>query len=93
MDKIELTKEEQYKVWHHAAELFERRALQVGYKEGSKKRREMQLEMFIGAVAAIDFLTGAQETGQTTCPPVVLFAGLRGDDISPEHFKPKNTEI
>ena len=86
MKKIELTTEEQYEIWHYVAEAFERRAEKVGYKKGSKKRREMQLESFIGAIQAIDFLLGAEETGQTCCPPAVFFSGMRGDDISPKDF-------
>jgi hypothetical protein len=92
MKKMEFTKEELYKIWLYVAESFERRSISCGYKAGSKKRREMQLEYFIGAVQAIDCLTGAQETNQTCCPPVVLFSGIRGDDITPEDFKPKTTE-
>lgn len=61
-------------VWH-------RRAKAQGYNPNSKKARELQAEFLIGMAAALDVINDAEETGESTISPRVLFAIMRGDYI------------
>lgn len=62
------------KVWHA-------RAKAQGYNPKSKKARELQTEFLFSMVAALDVLTDAETTGESSISPRVLFSVMRGDYI------------
>jgi hypothetical protein len=62
------------KVWHA-------RAKAQGYNPKSKKARELQAEFMFGMVAALDVLTDAETTGESSISPRVMFSVMRGEYI------------
>ena len=60
-------------------EQWKSRARTQCYKPGSVLYRRAELEFFVGAMAAIEAVTG--DTG-SNCPPQWVIAGMRGDPIA-----------
>jgi len=54
------------------------RAKTQGYRAGSVRYQRAELEFFVGAMAAMEVLTGDPST---SCPPRWVIAGMRGDPI------------
>jgi hypothetical protein len=54
------------------------RAKTQGYRPGSIRYQRAELEFFVGAMAAMEALTGDPST---SCPPRWVIAGMRGDPI------------
>ncbi len=63
---------------HIEAQWRTRRKTQ-GYKPGSVLHRQAELEFFVGAMAAMEALTG--DRGMS-CPPRWVIAGMRGEPIA-----------
>ncbi|MBN8523899.1 MAG: hypothetical protein J0M02_01045 [Planctomycetes bacterium] len=57
-------------------EQWKSRARTQGYKPGSNRYRQAELEFFVGAMAAIEAVTG------NPSPPRWVIAGMRGDPIA-----------
>jgi len=55
------------------------RAQTQGYKPGSARYRRAELEFFVGAMTAMEAITGDPAT---SCPPAWVIAGIRGDPIA-----------
>ena len=54
------------------------RAKTQGYRPGSDRYLRAELEFFVGAMAAMEALTGDPSE---SCPPRWVIAGMRGDPI------------
>lgn len=54
------------------------RAKTQGYRPGSVRYQRAELEFFVGAMAAMEALTGDPAV---SCPPRWVIAGMRGDPI------------
>lgn len=57
-------------------EQWKSRARTQGYRPGSVRYRQAELEFFVGAMAAIEAITGDPS------PPRWVIAGMRGDPIA-----------
>jgi hypothetical protein len=62
-------------------ETWHKRAKAQNYKPDSKKAKELQAEFLFGMFAALDVLTDAETTGESSISPRVLFSVMRGDYI------------
>lgn len=60
---------------------WEGRRMAQGYKKTSKKTLDLQYEFLLGMVAALDVLTNAEETGESSISPKIMFSIMRGDYI------------
>ena len=80
--KPKLTIEQCREIENKVLNVWHRRAKAQGYNPNSKKSRELQAEFLIGMAAALDVINDAEETGESTISPRVLFAIMRGDYIA-----------
>ncbi len=64
----------------HIEAQWRTRARAQGYRSGSQRYQRAELEFFVGAMAAMEALTGDPAA---SCPPRWVIAGMRGDPIVP----------
>lgn len=77
---LEITKEQ-----HNALiDKFEARAAEFGWK--GKKKVEMQLNFFLGAISIIDTMNASDKS---CIHPMIYFSGMRGDLIERYDLKPE----
>lgn len=60
---------------------WERRAKVQGYNKTKQKTKDLQAEFLLGMTAALDVLTLAEESGQSSISPRILFSIIRGEYI------------
>lgn len=84
MNKIEFTDE----LHNSLVDLCTARAALRGYKIGGKRFLDLQCEIFVSAVATIDFLNGSPD--QSCITPRVYFSIFRGELI--EKIKQESSE-
>jgi hypothetical protein len=92
MKKIEFTHEEKNELFVEVLKVWESRADNLRFPEGSKKRTELQLEFLTGVVATLDYLQDAKETGESSVPPQMWVAAIRGEYVTIADFEPKKEE-
>lgn len=63
---------------HQVEAQWRSRARTQGYRPGSPRYQRAELEFFVGAMAAMEAITG-DPAG--SCPPSWVIAGMRGDPI------------
>lgn len=77
-----LTIEECREIEIKVLEKWFRRAEAQRYKVGHKKTTELQAEFMLGMVAALDILTDADTTGESSISPKIFFSIMQGKPIT-----------